>query len=277
MTNFFRRVAALVGIVFLFLSTSAALTGCACGIMDVNRFGGSASCNQQMAAEREAESQKRLGQIPGLHKRADSGDIKAQIELASFHVFEHHPQSNRALGLSYYQKAAKQGDLHSQRIYVTETYQDCYAKTRSPWMSPNLGPQFAPLCEVEWSALETLAKQQCARSSENNSNVSLAALVGGKYSHAGKLEDADLWIVAAMIFCIAPKERASSGDKALIAPALSIDWRSDPVRAMMWLQILGPQRLGPAPPDLTDLGEQPKKRLAMLREKVTRLGIRPEF
>lgn len=253
------------------------LTGCACGFMDMNRFGGSPSCDRQMTAERSTAAEKRFAQIESVKQRADRGDVKAQIEIGFFHIYEHHQRSDRALGLSYYQKAASQGDLPALRTYLLEAHQDCRTRARNLGMKETDGPQFAPLCDAEWAAVENLGKKSCVLVSQQNNPASLQVAMGQTFELASKGEDADFWYTVALTHCLTPSERTAFGEKAFSVRPRGLAAGSDQLRGAMWLSVSGREKFPNNPLTSPEIEAKARERLAMLRERVARSGIRPEL
>jgi hypothetical protein len=272
-----KKVLSSITLMLCALLSVLTLTGCACGFMDVNRFGGSPSCDRQVTAERSKVAEKRFAQIASVKQRADRGDVKAQMEIGFFHVYEHHEQSNRALGLSYYQKAAAQGDLPALRTYLLEAHQDCRTRARNLGMKETDGPQFAPHCAADWAAVENLGEKSCVLVSQQNNPASLQVAIGQTFELASKGDDADFWYTVALTHCLTPGERTGFGEKAFSVWPRGLAAGADQLRGAMWLSVSGREKFPSYPLPSPEIEAKARERLAMLREKVARSGIRPEL
>lgn len=270
----FKKIIFSIVVMLSITLTVFGLTGCACGVFSQGAWSGSERCTKQWQAERDAIEQQSQHELAALKKRADSGDVKAQLAMGNFHVFEHHPNSDRATGLAYYDKAGRQGDLQAQRIFLTESHKDCQAKARKLGLKELDGPQYAPHCVAEWTALETLAKKACVLTSATNVSSSIQVALGQSFEFASKSDDADFWYVMAITHCISPAQRASFGEQGiLVGPR--VDGGAQQVRGAMWLGVRGRQRFPNIPLGTPEVEEKAKARLAMLRAKVASSGIRP--
>ena len=267
------RAAKLFALLALFVSTLS-LAGCACGVLGQNRFGGSPACDRQVAAEMDAREQSALREQPALKKRADSGDVQAQAALGRFYLNGGHPLSDRAEGLAYYAKAASQGDLYAQRIFLMESYDDCRLKARKLGQSDSDGPHFAPHCSAVVLALETLAAKACVRTSLQDNSSSVQWALANLFDFGGKNDDADFWYTVAMMHCLKPSALPSSNVYDFTAAPRGEN-QPNQVRGAMWLGVRGRLNSPGMPPTSAEVEEKAKARLAMLQEKVTRSGIRP--
>ena len=250
------------------------ITGCACSVLSSDAWSGGGACAQQQQAERENAELKSQHELPALKKRADGGDEKAQMAMGNFHIFEHHPNSDRAAGLAYFDKAGREGDLLAQRIFLSESHKDCQNKARKLGLREVDGPQFAPYCITEWAALEALAKKACVRTSSVNISSSIQVALGQSFESARKGEEADFGYVVAMTHCLTAQERASNGEKSMLI-GRGIDGRPQEVRGAMWLGVRGRDRFPTIPLGTPEVEQKAKVRLAMLREKVAASKIRP--
>jgi hypothetical protein len=139
----FKKIVFPIVVTLSFMLTAFGLTGCTCSVFSQDTWSGGGNCAKQQAAERAVGEEKSQRELPALKRRADSGDVKAQVAMGEFHIFEHHPNSDRATGLAYYDKAGRQGDLQAQRILLTESHNDCRAKARKLGRKELDGPQYA--------------------------------------------------------------------------------------------------------------------------------------
>ena len=252
------------------------LNGCACGALSDGAWKGDPQCVKQHQDAQYNAEQKRSQELPNLKKKADSGNVKAQVEMGFYHVFQRDPGADRVVGLTYYQMAGKQGDVHAQRIFLTETHKDCQAMARKRGLKEADGPLFAPHCVAQWNAVEDLAKKYCARTSLQNTRTSLAVEVAMQWDWGRKSDEADFWYAVSLTHCLTPSERTSFGEKAFRAtPSSQSD--SYEVRRAMWMRVAGMENTPHWPHPSTEVEAKAKDRLAMLREKVARSGIRPEL
>jgi hypothetical protein len=269
----FKKIALLIATTLPLMFTAFGLTGCACGILS-DGWGSSERCSRQQQAAADYREQQSQRELPALKKRADSGDMKAQVAMGNFHIFEYHPNSDRASGLAYYEKAGKQGDLQALRIFLTESHKDCSLKARKLGKKELDGPQYAPHCVAEWTALETLAAKACVRTSLSNSDSGIQSLVAKTLDASGKSDDADFWYVVAMTYCLTAEEHAYSKTYGFVANPRG-EGRPQEVRGAMWLGVGGRHRFPNLPLGTPEVEEKAKARLAMLRAKVASSGIRP--
>jgi hypothetical protein len=268
----FKKIVFLIVVTLSVMLTAFGLTGCACGILS-DGWGSSERCTRQQQAAQDSREQQSQRELPALKKRADAGDVKAQVAMGEFHIFEHHPNSDRAAGLAYYDKAGKQGSLQAQFIFLTESHTDCRSKARKLGQKEVDGPHYAPHCVAEWNSLETLAAKACVRKARNiDSSVQYA--VGKAFDEAGKSDDADFWFVMAITYCVTPEQRLPSGDTDILI-GVRADGGSQQVRGAMWLGVRGRDRFPTIPLGTPEVEEKAKARLAMLRAKVASSGIRP--
>jgi hypothetical protein len=270
----FKKIVFPIVVTLSFMLTAFGLTGCTCSVFSQDTWSGGGNCAKQQAAERAVGEEKSQRELPALKRRADSGDVKAQVAMGEFHIFEHHPNSDRATGLAYYDKAGRQGDLQAQRILLTESHNDCRAKARKLGRKELDGPQYAPHCVAEWLALETLATKACVRTSPSNVSSSIQVALGKSFEDAGRSDDADFWYVVAITHCLTAEERASGGQQGiLVGPR--VDGTPQQVRGAMWLGVRGRDRFPNIPLGTPEVEDKAKARLAMLRAKVASSGIRP--
>lgn len=259
--------------IMLLAFIAALTTGCACSVLSSGAWATSEVCKkQEQAAEESREQQSQRG-LPALQKRADSGDVKAQVALGEFHVFERHPNSNRAVGLTYYDKAGRQGDLQSQLIYAVESHQDCQLKARKLGQKQTDGPAFAPLCVAEWQAMEALANKSCVRRGLYLGGT-IQVEVGQALDVAGKADDADFWYVVAVTQCLTQNDRTASGAIQLNFSPRSEN-SSQQVRGAMWSGVSRGERFPGIPLGTPEVEEKAKARLAMLKAKVAASTVRP--
>jgi TPR repeat protein len=249
------------------------LTGCGCGLLSNDAWNGGGRCARLSQERRDTEEQQTQRALPALKKRADDGDVKAQVAMGEFHLSPQHPNAVRATGLAYYEKAARQGSLPAQYVFVTETYKDCQSKARKLGQKSESGPQFAPHCAAEWQAFETLATQSCARGGRNLDSTIQVAL-GKAFDEAGKADDADFWFMVAVTHCAMPAERLSGGGTSLLIGARS-EGGSQQVRGAMWLGVRGRHNFYKIALGTPEVEAKAKARLAMLQARVDRSGIRP--
>jgi hypothetical protein len=270
----FKKIAPLIATTLALMFAAFGLTGCACGVFDQGAWSGSERCHKQWQAERDVAEQQSQKELAALKKRADAGDVKAQVAMGNFHVFEQHPNSDRATGLAYYDKASRQGDLQAQRIFLTESHKDCQAKARKLGKKELDGPQYAPHCVAEWVALETLATKACVRTSASNVNSSIQAALAKSFEDAEKSDDADFWYVMALTHCLSAQERASGAERSILAgPGREVRLRD--VRGAMWLGVRGRSNFPNVPLGTPEVEDKAKARLIMLQNRVARSGIRP--
>ena len=250
-----------------------ALTGCGCGLLSKDAWSGGGNCARQAQVERDVREQQSQRDVQALKKSADGGDVKAQVAMGQFHIFENHANSERATGLAYYDKASHQGDLQARRIFVTELLRDCQAKAFKLGQNRLNGPQYAPHCAAEWLAMETLATQACVRNSQAvNSSIQVA--LGEAFEDAGKSDDADFWYAVAATHCTTAEERASGRMSGFIA-RLRTEGGSQQVRGAMWLGVRGRHLFPTLPLGTPDVEQKARARQAILQAKVARSGIRP--
>ena len=166
--------------IVVLLALTLAVSGCGCGLLSKDAWSGGGNCARLQREEQDTREQQTQRELPALKKRADDGDVKAQVAMGEFHLSPQHPNAVRATGLAYYEKAARQGNLPAQYVLVTETHKDCHSKARKLGQKEADGPQFAPHCAAEWLAFEKLATQSCARGARNLNcavQVSLTSLL----------------------------------------------------------------------------------------------------
>jgi TPR repeat protein len=263
------KVAALLMLAAVTLS----LTGCGCGLLSKDAWSGGGRC-AKLAQERwDAEQQQTQRELPALKKRADDGDVKAQVAIGEFHLSPQHPNAVRATGLAYYEKAARQGSSPAQYTFVTETYKDCQNKARKLGQKDADGPQFAPHCAAEWQAFEALATKSCARGGRNL-DTSIQVALGKAFDEAGKADDADFWFVVAVTHCAMPAEHSPVRGTSILIGARS-EGGSQQVRGAMWLGVRGRHNFYNIPLGTPEVEAKAKARLAMLQARVDRSGIRP--
>lgn len=257
----------------LLLSLAIFITGCGCGVLSKDAWSGGGNCAKQQRAEYDTREQQSQRELATFKKRADDGDAKAQFAMGQFHVFEQHPNSLRAIGLGYFDKASRQGDLQAQRIFATESLKDCQAKAFKLGPTRLNGPQYAPYCSREWQALETLATQTCVRSSASiNSSIQVA--IGEAFDDADKSDEADFWYLVALTSCVTSEERATGRISGFTARHRA-DGRPQEVRGAMWLGVRGRGNFPTIPLATPEVEAKAKARLAMLQAKVARSGIWP--
>ena len=249
------------------------ISGCGCGLLSKDAWSGGGNCARLQREEQDTREQQTQRELPALKKRADDGDVKAQVAMGEFHLSAQHPNAVRATGLAYYEKAARQGSLPAQYVLVTETHKDCQSKARKLGQKEADGPQFAPHCAAEWLAFEKLATQSCARGGRNLDSTIQVAL-GKAFDEAGKADDADFWFVVATTHCAMSAERLPGGGTSLLIGARS-EGGSQQVRGAMWLGVRGRQNFHNIPLGTPEVEAKAKARLAMLQAKVARSGIRP--
>lgn len=257
----------------LLLSLAVFITGCGCGVLSKDAWSGGGNCAKQQRAEYDAQQQKIQQDIGTVKKRADAGDVNAQLAVGQFHISGQHPNSDRATGLAYYDKAGRQGNLPAQRIFVTESYNDCRAKAFKLGLSRLNGPQYAPHCAPEWLAMETLATKACVRTAPNATS-SIQFALGQAFDEANKSDDADFWYVVAMTHCMTAEERAT-GRMSSFTVGPRTDGRPQEVRGAMWLGVRGRHLFPTIPLGTPEVEDKAKARLSMLQAKVARSGIRP--
>jgi hypothetical protein len=278
-TSFTARICATALAVLLLVLTAIGLTGCACGILGQDAWSGTPRCDQYQQSARDSQEQQSQRELPALQKRADAGDVNAQFAMGQFHVKEQHPNANRATGLAYYDKASRQGDVPSRRIFLTESLKDCREKSYKQGLPRNAAPPFAPYCATEWAAMETLAKSQCARTSVSNSTSSIQYELGQMYNWAGKSDDSDFWYVVAMTHCTTAAERSVDTPGSLGFSGFTVGPSQEgplgEVRVAMWLGVRGmykpPYTRMPNP----EIEAKAKARLLQIQGQVARSGIRP--
>ena len=171
---FIKKPILQIAIILCFSPLVVGFAGCmplAC----LSDFSAQGNCAKLQKAERDALEGQILQELPALQKRADAGDVKAQVAMGQFHVQEYHPgagssavitggrsSANRALGLAYYHKAAMQGDLNAQRIFAEETIYDCRAKDSKLHKSGDaISRSNRPRCNPTWSDMDLLVKNLC--------------------------------------------------------------------------------------------------------------------
>ena len=271
-TTFFRvtKIFALLAL----LASTLSMTGCACGALSEGRWGGSAACDKQLQAEFDAREQKAQRELPALKKRADSGDVKAQVAMGFFHTFEYHPNSDRATGLAYYQKAGSQGDLQAQRVFLIESHNDCAAKARKLGKKDTDGPQYATTCSAEWLALETLAAKACIRKSMEDADSGIQTEIARVLERGGKVDEADFWYVVAKTHCLTAREQSFGKRSGYIASPRG-GGQLQEVRVAMWRPERPGDRIPQAPPVPQDVADKADARMAMMQGRVEQSGIRP--
>lgn len=267
------RVAKIFALLALLASTLS-ITGCACGALSEGRWGGSAACDKQQQAGADAREEKAQRELPALKKRADSGDVKAQVALGYFHAFETHRNSDRATGLVWYDKAARQGDLQAQRVFLIESHKDCTLKARTLRLKDSDGPQFVPTCSAEWLALETLASNACVRKSLQQSDSGIQTEIALLLERAGKLDDADFWHVVAKTHCLTAREK-SFGKRSGYFASPRGGGPLQEVRVAMWRPERPGDRIPPVPPVSQDVADKADARMALMEGRVAQSGIRP--
>ena len=262
-----------IAISLTLLPLTLAITGCGCGVLSKDAWSGGGNCARLQREEQAAREQQSQRELPALKKRADDGDMQAQVAMGQFHMSGHHPNSVRATGLAYFDKAGRQGNLQAQHIFLSETHQDCRSKALKLGQKEADGPQYAPYCTAEWLAMETLALKACVRTSRHIDS-SIQVKLGEAFDQAGKSDDADFWYVAAITYCLTPAERSQTGmSSVLINPRT--DGRPHQVRGAMWLGVRGRQNFPHIPLGTPEVEASATARLSMLQAKVARSGIRP--
>ena len=264
------KLFALLGL----LASTLSITGCACGVLGEKRWGGDAGCAKQVEAERDAIEQKAQRELPALKKRADSGDMKAQVAMGLFHTFESHPNSDRATGLAYYDKAGRQGDLQAQRVFLIESHKDCAAKAGKLGKKETDSPQYAPTCTAEWLALETLAANACVRKSMQDSSSGIQTEIARLLERGGKVDEADFWYVVAKTHCLTAREQSFGKRSGYVASPRGGGSLQE-VRVAMWRPERPGDRIPQAPPVPQEVADQADARMALMEGRVAQSGIRP--
>ena len=266
------RVAKTFALLALLASTLS-ITGCACGILS-DGWGSSDRCTRQQQAASDDREQKAQRELPALKKRADSGDVKAQVAMGFFHTFEYHRNSDRATGLAYYQKAGSQGDLQAQRVFLIESHKDCAAKARKLGRIDTDSPQYAPTCAAEWLALETLAAKACVRKSMEDFSSGIQTEIALLLERGGKVDEADFWYVVAKTHCLTVREQSFGKRSGYIASPRGGGPLQE-IRVAMWR----PERPGDIipqrPPVPQEVADKADARMAMMEGRVAQSGFRP--
>lgn len=257
------------------LASTLLTTGCACSMLGQEAWGGgSESCNKMRDAERDAREQKSQRELPALKKRADAGDVKAQVAMGFFHTFEYHPNSVRATGLAYYEKAGGQGDLLAQRVFLIESHKDCAARAGKLGRKETDSPQYAPTCAAEWLALETLAAKACVRKSMQDSSSGIQTEIARLLERGGKVDEADFWYVVAKTHCLTAREQSFGKRSDYIASPRG-GGQLQEIRVAMWRPERPGDRIPQAPPVSQDVADKADARMAMMQVRVEQSGIRP--
>ena len=267
----FFRAARIFALLALFASTLS-MTGCTCGILS-DGWGSSERCTRQQQAASDDREQKSQRELPALKKRADSGDAKSQVALGNFHVFEYHPNSYRATGLAYYEKAGGQGDLQAQRVFLIESHKDCAARARKLGRKGTDSPQFAPTCAAEWLALETLAAKACVRKSMEDSSSGIQTEIARLLERGGKVDEADFWYVVAKTHCLTAREQ-SFGIRSRYIASPRGGGQLQEIRVAMWRPERPGDRIPQSPPVSQDVADKADARMAMMQVRVEQSGIR---
>lgn len=256
----------------------------ACGSCYLPGADAKESCNKQLQAEVANREKKAQQDLPALRKRADAGDVNAQASLGNFHVLGQHANSQRAVGIAYFEKAGKQGDLRSLRHFVYETYIDCQRSAREIGRNQRLtteqinatGPPLSPHCDAQWAAVEVLAAKTCVTRfpSESSAMYSLAYLVAQTYDDVDRADEADFWFLVARNSCTTVG-RGTANDISYFGANPRSQRGSHELRGAMWFEMRGWRNSQNLPQPSPEVSEQAKQRMAMLQEKVARSGIRP--